>query len=227
MLNVVYRCCELETGSKPKRDCRPFWFSKENCLEILIQEFRKEAVTIHAIHDGPKGPLFSILESNDIYIEKINCNSNKESLATTLDYALELDGTHLYLVEDDYLHKQNSYNVLIDGLKTIGLHITLYDHPDRYTRQDDIDYGKTKLFLGQYCHWRTAESTTCTWATTQDYYRSTLYELAKYYLLEDREFFRKCKEYGVVPLMTPIPGYSTHCHAPFVSHYTNWSSIWK
>lgn len=225
MLNVVYRCCELETGNKPKRDCRPFWFSKENCLNILIKEFNNSLIKMHAIHDGPKGPLFSILESNNIHIEKINCNSNKESLATTLDYALNLDGTYLYLVEDDYLHKQNSYNVLIDGLKTIGLHLTLYDHTDRYTRQDDIDYGKTKLFLGQYCHWRTAESTTCTWATTQDYYKSTLYELAKYYLLEDREFFRKCKEYGVPPLMTPIPGYSTHCHTPFVSHYTNWSSL--
>jgi hypothetical protein len=231
-LHVIYRCCELETGSKPKRPCRPHWFDKEKLLVNLLEEFKfKQAnqicdVEFSAIHDGPTGPLYDILNGyNWINLDKINYNSNEMSLAATLDHAMGVPSIadYIYFVEDDYLHRAGSLNALLSGFQFNSL-ITLYDHPDRYTRTDDIDYGRTQLFLdhSNSCYWRTAESTTCTWAITQDLFSSHMHNLANKHLLNDRALFRELYRERI-RLISPMNGFSTHCHDPFLSPNVNWT----
>lgn len=232
-LHIIYRCCELETGSKPKRDCRPHWFSKEKCLMNLLDEFKfKQAnnlcdVRFSAIHDGPVGPLYDILNDyNWINVDKINYSSNEMSLAATLDHAMGIPETdYIYFVEDDYLHKSGAINALLKGFEFNSL-VTLYDHPDRYTRTDDVDYGRTQVFIdnSNNCYWRTAESTTCTWAVTQDLFIYRVHKLANRYLLKDRELFRALYKENT-KLLSPMSGFSTHCHEPFLSPFVDWSNI--
>ena len=144
--------------------------------------------------------------------------------------AKELTKTDIiYFLEDDYLHKYESYDAIIDGFNLIKNNnnlsfLSLKDHPDRYTRTDDIDYGRTNVYLGNKHHWRTAESTTCTWAISQDDYMEFGFDLAVKHLLNDRAFFREALTMGK-RLVTPMPGASTHCHMPFLSPFVDWEYI--
>jgi hypothetical protein len=227
-IDIIYRCCELETGTKPKRSCRPHWFSKEKCLNNLLKIFNNK-VRIHAIHDGPCGPLFDILKNNNVLIDKINYCDNDKSLRYNLNYAKNIVKTDiLYFLEDDYYHTIDALETLIEGFNisaSINKEnvITLYDAMDRYTRSDDIDYHKTLIKLGSTRYWRTAESTTCTWAISQDLYNSKVYNEAIKFGLNDRELFRYLRSQNIV-LFTPMVGASTHCHEPFVSPFINWEN---
>jgi hypothetical protein len=219
-LALILRCCE----SDQKAQHRPEWFSKVSCLKNLVRTFAKyTSVELHAIHDGPIGPLYDILVQRNFYIDKINVNSNDKSLYNTLTYASGLpDYRWIYFVEDDYLHTPYAFQGLIDGLMlSQSTFITGYDHPDRYTRTDDLDYGRTNVYLGNRHYWRTAESTTCTWAISQDDYLEFGFELAMKHGLNDRAFFREALTMGK-RLVTPMPGLSTHCHIPFMSPFVDW-----
>lgn len=228
-IDIIYRCCELESGSKPKRSCRPYWFSKEKCLNNLLKIFNNK-VKIHAIHDGPEGPLLDILKQNNVLINKIYYGDNNQSLMYNLNYAKNLSKTDIiYFVEDDYLHAHDALNVLKEGFDVSDRIneeniITLYDIPDRYTREDDIDYHQTLIKLGETKYWKTAESTTCTWAVKQSLFNSKIYDIAIKFGLRDRELFRYLRSQNII-LFTPMTGSSTHCHNPFLSPFINWETI--
>lgn len=229
-ISVIYRCCELETDGKPKRECRPSWFSKEKFLNNALKVFSGQNVDFIAVHDGQTGPLLNILKSNDAKIEKINYSSNDKSLQYCLDFANNIEKTDiLYFLEDDYLHTYEALDVLKEGFETVkNINseniITLYDIPDRYTREDDIDYHQTLIKLGKTKYWRTAESTTCTWAITKELFNSKVHREAVRFGLNDREFFRHLRSSGVV-LFTPMIGASTHCHEPFLSPFVDWKDL--
>lgn len=232
-ISIIYRCCEADT----KGPARPKYFSKLNCLNNMLDIFMYDnrpkdvEVNIHAIHDGACGLLHEQLEYCDIPIEKINVNDNAKSLELSLGFASGLPKTDIiYFLEDDYLHTYDALKVLIEGFEIAqkvnkSNIISLYDHSDRYTRSDDIDRGQTHLFLGKLKYWRTAESTTCTWAVAQDsFIEDKIYEDAVKYGLNDREFFRYLRSKGTI-LFTPMIGSSTHCHIPFMSPFVNWDDV--
>ncbi|HRA10036.1 MAG TPA: hypothetical protein PKX31_00110 [Chitinophagaceae bacterium] len=233
-LHVIYRCCELDT----KLDARPRWFSKLKCLDNLLGVFKydpqgitkEDEIILTAVHDGEKGQLHTHLDFCDINIEKINLNSNAGSLQYCLDFAAKLPQTDvIYFVEDDYLHTDDAFAVLKEGFEVADAInkdnvISLYDHLDRLLRTDDIDFHQTLIRLGNLKYWRTAESTTCTWAISQGLYLDKVYKLAKSFGLQDRELFRFLRKNHVV-LFTPMLGASTHCHEPFLSPFVDWSGV--
>jgi len=181
-----------------------------------LATFNKGKVNWLAVHDGPTGPLYDILVSHNVDIMKINKNSNHDSLITCLNEGKALKNCdNIYFVEDDYLHRAGALAWLMDGLDLSYL-VSLYDHPDRYTRTDDLDYLRTEVLVGKVSHWRTAESTTCTWAARKDMFDDKIYDTAIRHALNDRAMFRDlfCQ---AIRLITPIPGVSTHCHEPFLS----------
>lgn len=223
MIDFIYRCCESDT----KTQFRPHWFSKKMCLENLVMTFQGQGYKFWAIHDGPIGPLYDMLQEYEFEIIKIEKQSNEYSLVTSLECGAYSQNSKIYFVEDDYLHTKQGNRLLNEGfelLNNTNTFISLYDHPDRYVRTDDLDFGRTNVFAGKVCHWRTAESTTCTWATTKDAYEEFAYDLAMKHLLNDREFFRSALQMGK-KLITPMPGASTHCHIPFLSPIVNWDDI--
>lgn len=191
----------------------------------MLNIFGDDRITI--IHDGPTGALYEYIKSSmdttsqNINLYKIRYNSNEKSLIESLNYGRESTSKYIYFLEDDYYHKPNSRTVLFEGLNLntqFRKIVSLYDHPDRYTRTDDMDYGHTRLFLGNRAHWRTAESTTCTWAVETSLYKNEVFDVAMAYKLNDRGFFRAIYESNI-RLITPIPAMSTHCHEPFISPF--------
>jgi len=94
------------------------------------------------------------------------CNlGNAESFNYTLALALECpDDELVYFVEDDYLHKLCSPQMLLEGIQHAD-YVTLYDHPDKYTAE--YDHGEvSKVFRTNGSHWRHTVSTCMTFAVT-------------------------------------------------------------
>jgi hypothetical protein len=221
MINIIYRFCN--------RQClpwhnRPEWFSKIKNFESIYQNFSKPNYRIYCIQDGDDSDLTYFIKSkNNIYdFLNINFNSNASSLDFCLKFAGTIPDGDFYFVEDDYLHRLNSNIILEEGLSKFNL-ITLYDHLDRYTRQDDVSKNSESIDITNSSHWRTAESTTCTWACTREIW-NLIKEDAKKFNLNDRGFFRNLIQKNI-RLWTPIKAYSTHCMSQYLSPFINWEKI--
>ena len=209
MINIIYRLCEVEMAP-PFRSKRLPWFSKLNCLQSFLEslEYSKEYVSsVTFVHDGPEGLLIKAIPEQ-FPIVRINACSNEGSLLATYDLAKSISGD-IYYVEDDYLHLPQSIKLIALALPTLGL-VTGYDHEDRYVRDDDLSYGKEKICfdIPSQHHWRTAESTTCTFAISESM-RPRVQPFADKFKLIDRTLFRKLYKKGI-RLWTPIPGLVTH-----------------
>lgn len=232
-VSVIYRCCDLELNSDEFKGIRPDWFDKKICFMSLFENIKQSKfdITFNVLHDGDdKGFLSFILEK--MYADKIgnftkvDFKSNLKSLFKTFEIA---DGCFetsdiVYFIEDDYLHVEGALDVIINGTKVYGL-TTGFDHLDRYKRNDDITLGKDYIAYSSSTnrHWRTAESTTCTWAVDKKTW-NLIKDDVKHYALSDRELFRHLYKKGI-RLWTPIPGVSTTLDYTTFSPGIDWKSI--
>lgn len=219
-LNIIYRGCNLEDPSTPKRAGRPFNFNKIDCFKTLDRAIKNydNVGKIIILIDGAPGYLSEFIESIGYDVQYITLKSNAKSLQYCYEIANQLDDSdNLYFIEDDYWHSPNALQILNEGVEAFGL-VTGYDHMDRYTQQTDITYGQEYIFLTNSCHWRSAESTTCTWAASREVYNQ-IHSTASYHLLEDRNFFRTLATQNNLRLFTPIPAVSTHMMEDYMSPF--------
>jgi len=209
MINIIYRLCEAEMAP-PFRSKRLPWFSKLNCLKSFLDsvEYSKNYIaSVTFIHDGPEGNLIKAIPEK-FKILKVNACSNEGSLLATYETAKEIPGD-IYFVEDDYLHLPESIKALALALPSLGL-LTGYDHEDRYVRDDDFSLGKEMIVFDKASnrHWRTAESTTCTFAISESM-RPKIEPFTRKFMLKDRALFKRLYK-KKIRLWTPIPGLTTH-----------------
>lgn len=225
MITILYRGCDLELNFPPTREGRPLWFSKINNFKTIhnsiINSKFKDQIKLIALMDGNVTNLTDLIYSLGYEVIFIKTRSNLESLKFQYNYAKNFK-TDVYFLEDDYIHKENAMDHIINGVNKFKL-VTGYDHSDRYTRTDDISKENESIFFYEGIHWRTCESTTCTWAVKNELLKEVL-PVAEQYLLNDREFFRHLYRCGI-KLHSPIPGVSTHVHEPYMSPGTDWSLI--
>tara|TARA_Y100000310_G_C20433953_1_gene692821 strand:- start:132 stop:827 length:696 start_codon:yes stop_codon:yes gene_type:complete len=225
-MDVLYRACELD--SYPHR---PAWFDKKKCFKSLIDSLDSHPDhTVYCVFDGEEKELADYIKSfPQVGYEKIKNYGNLGSLRYCLDFTQELNGNSVYLLEDDYLHLPEAIRYLDDGIKKFRL-VTGYDHPDRYHpaegTEQDITAGREMIKLGQFCHWRTAESTTGTFAAARDCL-SEIFDYARHHLStgQDRAFFRDVYTDLGIRLFTPIPGVSAHCCVDYLSPHVKWEEV--
>lgn len=208
-MDVIYRLCESEV-SPPFKRIRPSWFNKIRCLETFLKsvESNKDKIgSLIFLCDGKPGKLVDSIPSQ-YNKELANFRSNEKSLLRTFDIADSLSSEIIYFVEDDYLHLEKSIDVIYHGANKLKL-VNGYDHLDRYIRKDDLTLNQESIvFLNETnCHWRTAESTCCTWAATRTMW-DAIKNSARHYKLEDRTFFRNLHKNNI-RLWTPMPGVTT------------------
>lgn len=233
---IVYRACENETTAETIKPYRPFGFNKTKNWLSLQNNFTHDhplscPCDITLVMDGENDisqmfPLLNDHNGNLRIREKILTKrklGNKNSYIYCLEYAYKYaqEYKYIYFLEDDYFHKLFWNLYLNDGLHISdnSCVVSLYDHPDRYTRDDDLVYDAEKhIFMGDLSHWRYAESTTCTWATSSELFIK-IYTLATHYGIQDRKFFRTIKKECDVNLLTALPGISTHLHEPYISPF--------
>lgn len=127
------------------------------------------------------------------------------------------DDDAVYLCEDDYLHDDRAKELIMDGLEQ-GDYCSLYDHPDKYEKNN---VRPCQISLGKLCHWRTVESTTMTFATRARCLREDLFVynmFCKTGYPYDHHMFLDLGRRGRT-LVTPVPGASTHAELRYLTPF--------
>ena len=204
---------------------KPEYINNKNCLNNFISVFGLSNLNI--IADNVNDDTFMWISSLTDKIDRTQLGSGAQSFNYVLDKAIDLpDDEVIYFVENDYLHKQNSDKLILEGIKLGADYVTLYDHPDKYLGPESggnpfVDDGGevTKVYLSDSCHWKLTNSTTMTFASKVRTLKEDEHIFRKWTdktYPEDFKMFLELRDTGRT-LISPLPGYSTHgevngCH---------------
>ena len=245
---IVYR---ISDHSNPEK-IKPKFANKENCLRTLVREFGAE--NLHVVCDNVSESTHEMVRKYSSKTYKTN-NGNTDSFLYSWDLAFNLtkdmpDDTIVYLVEDDYLHRRGSKNILTEAFKHLNApYATLYDHPDKYQDRDDVRYkwghGKididddgirkplnvyikgeeTVVYASKSCHWKLTSSTTMTFATTVKNIREDRQDMFNLHsgkpLPMGGTTFNMLANKGK-SLISSIPAYSGHAEDRWLPYFVNW-----
>jgi hypothetical protein len=145
---------------------------------------------------------------------------NAGSFRAALEMSIESneDDELVYFVEDDYLHTHNAPKLLEEGIKRSD-YVTLYDHPDKYTRFYNMgEYSK--VIKTESSHWRFTASTCMTFASKVKTLKEDI-DIWKKYTEEnhpwDHKIFTELGQKGR-KLAVSIPGAACHTDLTFSGH---------
>ena len=211
---------------------RPDWFSYEKCYRSIKSA---DNIDVTILLDGTIKDHHFEFDKEDKVIE-FTGGSDWASFNRCLDAieSADLENTDVvYLVEDDYLHLKDARKILLEGIKMAD-YVSLYDHPDKYINAHQggnpyIENGGevTQVFKSDSCHWKLTNSTTMTFASTDDVIKRDKEILQKWTsgtYPEDFKMFIELRE-NDRSLITPLPGYSTHGETQWLSPFTDWSKV--
>ena len=227
-MKVLYR---ISDGSYKKE--RFIHATKKGCLENFLKHFPSEEITIYA--DNVKDETYDWIMSYGMDVVRTNGGSSAAGFRIVFDEALKLpENEVVYFVEDDYLHLQNARSVLLEGLER-SHYVSLYDHMDKYIPAnmggnpfiDDDAAEVTKVLLTKTTHWKLTNSTTMTFAVKVSTLKEDEGIWRKYTsgtYPHDFKCFLELREMGRT-LITPIPGYSTHCEPRWAAPLIDWNSV--
>lgn len=231
-MTVIYR---ISSGGYSK--VKPDFATKMACLRNAKKQFPGKDVAWFIIADNLSEDLEVDLHLNMPHNAiVIPCNIGHG--AGTYNKALDLVQAHLtdrsevvYMLEDDYLHAGESMRAINEALEMGAEYVTLYDHPDKYLDgvNPHVEGGgeTTKVFLTKSCHWKFTNSTTMTFACTVETLLKDM-DVHREYTEgthpRDYDMWRMLSERHRRSLVSPIPGYSTHCEVAWLSPLTDWEA---
>jgi hypothetical protein len=228
-IQVFLRQCFYSPNTALANRQRPEWFDKVKIFENLKRTINPELAQLNILYDEHFGNISETFLSSEKDVRIINCGNEATSFLRTLEIVESSgfdDDTIIYFLEDDYLHQENWCEVLIEAF-TLPIHyVSLYDHLDKYMDYPDL---VSKIFHTNSVHWRTVPSTCNTYAAKMGQLKEDMH-IHKHYsaaspdgISMDHAKFVHLGNVGRT-LVTPMPGYSTHCdllHSPTV----NWERI--
>ena len=232
MIKVYYRLSNLEAGISKKKIQNA---TKQHCLENCIKEFGKEHITV--LGDRLNQETKNSVNSLDLKLVEVDNGNGSGTFRDALNLAIEENKNNdfIYLLEDDFLHKPNSREYLIEGLNHYDAYITLYDHPDKYMSKERggnpfiKDGGEvTRLIKTSLLHWKITNSTVMSFAAKVSRLKEDYDLLMKYSsnsITDSFRFFVELSQTKKIPVLSSIPGFSTHCEAAWLSPLTDWSKI--
>ena len=231
-MKIIYRISDAGYSK-----VKPEYVNNELCLKNFCNVFFDQIYNILVIADNCSDDTITMIKKyiDPVNIRKVNVGHGAGTFNLALDMALEYDDeTIIYFVENDYLHRQGSPRVIVEGLQLGYGYVSLYDHPDKYINKQNggnpfiEDGGEvTRVMLTDSCHWKLTNSTTMTFASTVGTLRedeSILREFTKGSYPRDFEMFLALRE-KQKGLLTPIPGYSTHGETAWLTPLIDWSKI--
>ncbi len=218
-IEVFLRQCYHSPNSLLPNRNRPEWFSKENCFYNLMATTDLSLANLNFIYDTYFGDS-NVHPTTNYY--PIRCGTEASSFLATLEIieSKQLpDDTIIYILEDDYLHREGWYKLLLEAFTLPVEYVTLYDHLDKYLHYPDL---KSTILLSPSSHWRTIPSTTNTFACKMGTLKRDMEIHRKHSIgrdiSDDNGKFLELNK----TLISPIPGYSTHCD-DYLSPIVNWN----
>ena len=216
---------------------KPDYIDNEKCLQNFCNAFYDHINDIHIIADNCSEPTINMINRyvSPSNIEKVSVGHGAGTFNLALDKALKWEDDEIvYFVENDYLHKPNSSDILKEGFDLGASFVALYDHPDKYIdpRSGGNPYCEggaedTRVYLTNSCHWKITNSTTMTFASKVSILKQTEDILRKHTSgthPNDFHIFLELRDNNHL-LITPIPGYATHGESAWLSPLTDWSQI--
>ena len=224
-MKIIYR-----TSDVGYKKIKPDYINNENCLKNFVRVFNKHLNDIIVIADNPSDELLDNIKKyipiNNIIVVKIGHGAG--TFNTSLDIALTFDDNEVvYFVENDYLHREGSDIILMEGINMGAHFVSLYDHPDKYINAAKGGGEITKLFLSSNSHWKITGSTTMTFASKVSTLKSVEKVLREYTIGThpyDFEMFTQLRSM-TYSLLTPIPSYSTHGETEYLAPLVNWQTL--
>lgn len=224
-VKLIYR-----TSKKGYNKIKPEYVNNENCFLNAYKIFGSKVDWL-IICDNVDDRDLDIIKNTVSHdnVKTVSIGHGAGTFNVALDEALKLNDVDIaYFLENDYIHRANSYEALVDGFYLGADYISLYDHPDKY--MDGINpYVEgggetTKVFLGNVCHWKLTNSTTMTFAAKVKTLREDEKILRRWTSgnhPDDFKMFIELRESGR-SLITPIPGYSTHGETNWLCPIIDW-----
>jgi len=231
-MKIIYRISDAGYNK-----VKPDYINNETCLKNFCNVFFDYIYDIHIIADNCSESTLSMIAKyiDPTNIEKVSVGHGAGTFNLALDRALKFDSNEtVYFVENDYLHKQQSPEILQEGFYLGASFVSLYDHPDKYL--DPYKGGNpyceggaedTRVYLTDTCHWKITNSTTMTFAakiSTLRRVEPVLREWTNTTHPNDFQMFLELREQNEL-LITPLPGYATHGETAWLSPLTDWSKI--
>ncbi len=220
MIEIFLRQCYHSPNSLLPNRNRPEWFSKQLCWDNLIKTIDLSLANINTVYDTHFGDS-NVHPTTNYY--PINCGSEGSSFLATLDIIMERnfpDDTIIYILEDDYLHRENWCKIMLEAFTLNVEYVTLYDHLDKYFHYPNM---LSNILLTDSCHWRTIPSTTNTFACRMSTLKRDIEIHRKYSIgrevSDDNAKFLELNK----TLISPMPGYSTHCD-DYLSPIIDWKN---
>lgn len=234
-MKIIYRISDTSQGGYNK--IKPEYINNENCLKNALLMFPPYEYDWSIIADNISEKTNDMIQkyiSRD-HILYVEIGDGAGTFNIALDEALQSpDNEIIYFLENDYLHKPNSDQILKEGFELGASFVSLYDHPDKYKgpEQGGNPYCEggaedTRVYLTDSCHWKITNSTTMTFAAKVSTLKRTEPILRKHTAgthPNDFTMFLELREQNEL-LITSIPGYSTHGETAWLSPLTNWGYV--
>ncbi len=231
-MKIIYRISDSGYNK-----IKPDYINNENCLANAVKVFKDADWSIIADNVSKEtNDMIQKYKSRD-HINYVSIGHGAGTFNLALDEALEYkDDEIIYFIENDYLHKPESFKIIEEGFSLGASFVSLYDHPDKYITPEagGNPYCKggaedTRVYLTKSCHWKITNSTTMTFASkvsTLKKVEKTLRDYTTGTYPQDFKMFLDLRNKGEL-LITPIPGYSTHGETAWLTPLCNWKNIIK
>lgn len=226
-IEIFLRQCYYSPNSIIPNRLRPEWFDKQKIFNNFKSTISSDIANYNIIYDECYGPIDTTFLSKENNVHIINCGNEAGSFLKTLEIVESKnldDDTIIYFLEDDYLHKENWCKILLEAF-TLPIHyVSLYDHLDKYLHYTNLT---STIYHTHSVHWRTVPSTCNTYAAKMGQLKEDM-SIHKHFstaspdgISMDHAKFTHLGNMGKV-LITPLPGYSTHCDQ-YQSPTIDWS----
>jgi hypothetical protein len=226
-MKIFYRISDA--GYKKNK---PQYISNENCIKNFCKHFNDQDILV--IADNVCLETEKMISKYVSNIHKVSIGHGAGTFNIALDMALDCGNNDVvYFVENDYLHKDKSQDIILEGIDLGADFVTLYDHPDKYM---DPSVGgnkycsggaeNTRVYLTKSVHWKLTNSTTMTFASTVSALKDSKDILKKWTADKhphDFNMFIELITNRQKTLISCIPGYATHGETEWLSPLTDWS----
>ena len=232
-IEVFIRHCYYSKLQELPDRTRPKWFNKIKVFENFKKTLNSKLVNYTIVYDEFYGSIDKTFLANERNVEIINCGSECDSFLLTLDIIQSRnfdDDTIIYFLEDDYIHRPGWCDIMLEGFTINPHYLTLYDF-DFFIESGYL----CEIFATPSSHWRAVPATTNTFACR---YKTLLEDIEihrKYSInaIKEEEGFHFSKDYDKFwelqeqkkYLISPMPGWSTHCDANHISPVIDWEKI--
>ena len=227
----IRHCYYSKLGELPDR-VRPFWYNKTQVFENFKNTLNPDLVNYTIVYDEFYGSINKTFLSQEKNVKIIKCGSECDSFLETLNIIQSQnfdDEQIIYLLEDDYIHRPGWCDIMLEGFNLKSHYLTLYDF-DRMSQEYSC-----KIFTTLSSHWREVPVTTNTFACK---YKTIIEDIEihqKYSIngVKEKEGFHFSRDYDKFwelhrqkrYLISPMPGWSTHCDKNAISPVIDWKKI--